>query len=261
MDKALWIAKTGLDAQQTRMSVISNNLANVNTTGFKRGNASFEDLLYQNDRQPGGATSQQTQLPSGLMVGTGVRVVSTEKSFQQGNLAQTGNSLDVAINGRGLFQVLMPDGTAAYTRDGSFQIDSQGALVTNSGYAVQPAIQIPQGAQSISIGSDGIVTAQLAGTAQPVQVGQLTVTDFINPAGLQPRGENLYIETASSGPAQTGTPGLSGAGTLSQGALEGSNVNVVEELVAMIETQRAYEMNAKAISTTDQMLGYLSNNV
>lgn len=261
MDKALWIAKTGLDAQQTRMSVVSNNLANVNTTGFKRGRASFEDLLYQNERQPGGASSQQTSLPSGLMVGTGVRVVSTEKSFQQGNVAQTGNALDVAINGRGFFQVLLPDGTGAYTRDGSFQINAQGQLVTNSGYTVQPGIQIPEGAQSVSIGSDGTVSAQLSGAAQPVQVGQLTVTDFVNPAGLQARGENLYLETAASGPGQTGTPGLSGSGTLAQGALEGSNVNVVEELISMIETQRAYEMNAKAISTTDQMLGYLNNNV
>lgn len=261
MDKALWIAKTGLDAQQTRMAITSNNLANVNTTGFKRGHASFEDLLYQNERQPGGSSSQQTQLPSGLMVGTGVRVVSTERSFQQGNLAQTGNALDIAINGRGFFQILMPDGTTAYTRDGGFQIDSQGAIVTNSGYALQPAIQIPAGVQSISIGTDGVITAQVTGTVAPVQVGQLTITDFINPSGLQPRGENLYVETASSGSGQTGTPGVSGVGSLNQGALEGSNVNVVEELVSMIETQRAYEMNAKAISTTDQMLGYLSNNV
>lgn len=261
MDKALWIAKTGLDAQQTRMAVTSNNLANVNTTGFKRGHASFEDLLYQNERQPGGASSQQTQLPSGLMVGTGVRVVSTERSFQQGNLAQTGNALDIAINGRGFFQILMPDGTTGYTRDGGFQVDSQGAIVTKSGYALQPAIQIPPGVQSISIGNDGVITAQVAGTVAPVQIGQLTITDFINPSGLQPRGENLYVETASSGSGQTSTPGVSGVGSLNQGALEGSNVNVVEELVSMIETQRAYEMNAKAISTTDQMLGYLSNNV
>lgn len=261
MIKALWVAKTGLDAQQTRMTVVSNNLANVNTTGFKRGRASFEDLLYQNERQPGGATSQQTQLPSGLMVGTGVRVVSTEKFFEQGNLLQTGNALDVAINGRGFFEVLMPDGSQAYTRDGSFQVNAQGELVTNSGYPVQPGIQIPEGALAVSIGSDGTVTVQLAGQAAPVEVGQLALTDFVNPAGLQAKGENLFLETAASGPAQPGSPGLAGTGTLIQGSLESSNVNVVEELISMIETQRGYEMNAKAISTADQMWAFLNNNV
>jgi flagellar basal-body rod protein FlgG len=261
MNQALWIAKTGLDAQQTRMGVTSNNLANVNTTGFKRSRASFEDLLYQQVRQPGGQSSQQTQLPTGLQTGTGVRVVATEKSFDQGNLAQTGNALDLAINGRGFFQVSLPDGSQAYTRDGSFSIDSQGQLVMSGGYVLQPAIQVPEGAQSITVGNDGTVSVQLAGEAQPVQVGTLSLTDFINPAGLQARGENLYLETAASGPAQTGSPGLNGVGTLQQGSLESSNVNVVEELVNMIETQRAYEMNAKAISTTDNMLGYLNNNL
>lgn len=261
MIKALWIAKTGLDAQQTRMSVVSNNLANVNTTGFKRSRASFEDLLYQHERAPGGATSQQTQMPSGLSVGTGVRVVATEKFFQQGNLSQTGNALDVAINGRGFFEVQMPDGTPAYTRDGSFQINAQGELVTNAGYPVQPGVQLPEGAQSVTIGNDGTITVQVAGDPAPVQVGTLTLVDFVNPAGLLAKGENLFAETGASGPAQTGTPGLAGLGTLAQGSLESSNVNVVEELVNMIETQRAYEMNAKAISSTDQMLGYLNNNV
>ncbi len=260
MFPALWIAKTGLDAQQTRMSVVSNNLANVNTTGFKRSRASFEDLLYQNIRQPGGAASQQNQLPSGLTTGTGVRVVSTEKFFAQGGMQQTGNALDVAINGRGLFQVMLPDGTAAYTRDGSFQIDGQGQLVTNSGYVVQPALQIPEGAQSVTIGVDGTVSVTVAGQAAPVEIGSLTLTDFVNPSGLQARGENLFLETAASGPPQTGTPGVSGIGTVVQGMLESSNVNVVEELVSMIETQRAYEMNAKAISASDQMLSYLNNN-
>lgn len=261
MNQALWVAKTGLDAQQTRMTVVSNNLANVNTTGFKRGRAAFEDLLYQNLRQPGGATSQQTQLPSGLSTGTGVRVVSTEKFFTEGNLLQTGNPLDVAVNGRGFIQVLLPDGTPAYTRDGTLQMDSQGQIVTNSGYIVQPGLTIPQGAQSVTIGTDGVVSAQLAGQSTPVQIGTLQLTDFVNPAGLQARGENLFLETAASGPAQTGTPGLNGLGTLVQGSLESSNVNVVEELVTMIETQRAYEMNSKAIATTDQMLQYLNNNV
>jgi flagellar basal-body rod protein FlgG len=261
MNPALWIAKTGLDAQQTRMSVVANNLANVNTTGFKRDRASFEDLLYQQVRAPGGASSQQTNLPSGLQLGTGVRVVSTAKSHIQGNLLQTGNALDVAINGRGFFQVLLPDGTEAYTRDGSFQINAQGELVTNSGYTVQPGIQIPEGAQAISVGSDGTVTVQIAGQSAPQEVGQITLTDFVNPSGLFAKGENLFLESGASGPAQAGTPGQAGIGLLAQGSLESSNVNTVEELVAMIETQRAYEINAKAISTTDQMLAYLNNNV
>ena len=258
MDSALWAAKTGLEAQQTRMAVTANNLANVNTTGFKRGRVAFEDLLYQNVRQVGADAAQDTQLPSGLTVGTGVRVVATEKTFTQGNLQVTNNALDVAINGRGFFQVALPDGTNAYTRDGSFKINAQGELVTSGGYRVQPAVSIPDGAQSVSIGTDGAVSVQLAGQAAPSQVGSLQVVDFINPAGLQARGENLLLESAASGPPQTGTPGLNGLGTLQQGALEASNVNVVEELVAMIETQRAYEMNSKAVSTADKMLETLT---
>jgi flagellar basal-body rod protein FlgG len=261
MNPALWAAKTGLDAQQTRLAVVSNNLANVNTAGFKKGRAVFEDLLYQNVRQVGGATSQDTQAASGLSIGTGVRVVATEKTFTQGGLNQTGNPLDMAINGRGFFQVLMPDGTQAYTRAGDFQVNSQGQLVTAAGYVVQPGITIPSGAQSITIGNDGTVSVALAGSATPTQVGSLQLVDFVNPTGLQPRGENLLVESASSGTAQPGTPGLNGLGTVSQGAVEASNVNVVEEMVNMIETQRAYEMNTKAIQTADQMLQYLSNNV
>ena len=261
MTQALWIAKTGLDAQQTRMAVTANNLANVNTAGFKRDRASFEDLLYQTVRQPGGSTSEQTQLPTGLQVGTGVRVAATAKNFAQGNLSNTGNALDVAINGRGFFEVLMPDGSSAYTRDGSFQVNSQGEMVTSAGYPVQPGLQLPEGTQSITIGSDGTVTAQVQGQAEGVQVGSLTLADFVNPAGLQARGENLYTETGASGPAQQGAPGTSGIGTLVQGSVESSNVNVVEELVSMIETQRAYETNAKAISTVDSMLAFLNNNV
>lgn len=261
MNQALWVAKTGLDAQQTRMAVVSNNLANVSTTGFKRGRAVFEDLLYQNVRQPGAQSSQDTQLPSGLMLGTGVRVVATEKMFTQGNILQNGNPLDVAVQGRGFFQVLLPDGSLSYTRDGTFQRNAQGEVVTANGYSVQPSITLPDGAQSITIGSDGVVSANLAGQAGPVQVGNLQLVDFVNPAGLQARGENLFLETAASGAPQQGTPGLNGLGTLAQGALEGSNVNVVEELVNMIETQRAYEMNSKAISTNDQMLQYMTNNL
>ncbi len=261
MNQALWIAKTGLDAQQTRMSVVSNNLANVNTVGFKQDRAVFEDLLYQNVRQAGGQSSQDTELPSGMNVGTGVRVVATEKMHTQGSVLQTENALDVAINGRGFFQVLTPDGNIGYTRDGSFQRNAEGELVTASGYRIQPSIVIPEDAQSITIGTDGTVSVRLPGQATPSQVGTLETVDFINATGLQPTGENLYIETAASGTPQTGTPGLDGFGSLIQGALEGSNVNVVAELVSMIETQRAYEMNSKAISTNDQMMQYLNNNL
>jgi len=261
MNQGLWVAKTGLDAQQTRMAVVSNNLANVNTTGFKQGRAVFEDLLYQNVRQPGGQSSQDTLLPSGMNLGTGVRVVATEKLFTQGSVLQTDNAMDVAINGRGFFQVLKPDGDIAYTRDGTFQLNDQGEMVTSSGYVVQPGITIPDQAQSITIGLDGVVSVKLAGQSSPTQVGTLEIADFINPVGLQPVGENLFIETAASGSAQPGTPGLNGLGALNQGALEGSNVNVVSELVNMIETQRAYEMNSKAISTNDQMMQYINNNL
>jgi flagellar basal-body rod protein FlgG len=261
MNPALWAAKTGLDAQQTRMTVVSNNLANVNTSGFKKGRAVFEDLLYQNVRQVGASTSQDSVAPSGMSLGTGVRVVATEKLYTQGNMIQTGNPLDLAVNGRGFFQVMLPDGTMGYTRDGSFQVNADGELVTSSGYRVQPGISIPSGAQSITIGADGTVSVQVAGQSTPTQVGNLQIVDFVNPAGLQPRGENLLLESAASGTAQTGTPGLDGLGSLQQGSLESSNVNVVEELVNMIETQRAYEMNSKAIQTTDQMLEYVSNQL
>ena len=260
MFSSLWIAKTGLDAQQTRMAVTSNNLANVNTTGFKRSRAAFEDLMYQNDRQPGAQSSQATQVPAGTMVGTGVRVVGTEKLFSQGEIVQTNNPLDIAVQGRGFLQVTMPDGTVAYTRDGSFHLNSDGQIVTNSGYPVEPALTVPANAQSITIGTDGTVSVQLPGQAAPAQIGTVQTADFINPAGLEARGENLYVETASSGAPQTGTPGLNGLGTLMQGSLESSNVNVVEELVNMIETQRAYEMNSKAISASDQMLQYMTSH-
>jgi flagellar basal-body rod protein FlgG len=240
MNGSLWVAKTGLDAQQTRMQVVSNNLANANTTGFKKDRAVFEDLLYQNIRQVGGQTSQQTRAPTGMHVGTGVRVVATEKLHSQGGINQTSNQLDVAISGRGFFQVQLPDGSVGYTRDGSFKLNEQSQLVTSSG---------------------NIISALVAGETTPQQLGTLQLTDFINPSGLQPRGENLYVESAASGSPQTGTAGLSGLGTLEQGALEGSNVNVVEELVNMIETQRGYEMNSKAISASDQMMQYLNNNV
>ena len=261
MSQSLWISKTGLDAQQTRMSTIANNLANVGTTGFKRSRAIFEDLLYQNVRQVGSQTSQDTLLPSGLQVGTGVRVVATEKLFTQGNLNKTDNSLDVAIQGRGFFEILLPDGTQAYTRDGSFQINDQGVVVTSSGFELQPPITIPQDATSVSIGGDGTVSVSVPGTAAATQVGSLQLVDFINPAGLQARGQNLFVESGASGAPQPGNPGINGLGTVVQGYVESSNVNVVEELVNMIETHRAYEMNSKAISTADQMLQFVSNNL
>lgn len=261
MNPALWIAKTGLDAQQTRMAVVSNNLANVNTTGFKKGRAAFEDLLYQTKVAPGSATTQNDVAPTGMTLGTGVRVVATEKSFAQGNLQQTGNSMDLAINGRGFFQVQMPDGSVAYSRDGSFRTNPDGELVTNGGLKLAPSITLPQGAQSVNIGTDGTVSVSIAGQAAATQVGQIQIADFINPAGLMAKGENLYAETAASGAPQTGTAGVAGFGTLVQGSLEASNVNVVEELVNMIETQRAYEMNSKAISTTDQMLQFITQRL
>ncbi len=261
MTQSLWISKTGLDAQQTRMSTIANNLANVGTTGFKRSRAIFEDLLYQNVRQVGSQSSQDTRLPSGLQLGTGVRVVATEKLFTQGNLTRTENPLDIAIQGRGFFEILLPDGTQAFTRDGSFQVNDQGIAVTSAGYQLQPPITIPQNATSISVGGDGTVSVSVPGTAAVAQVGNIQLTDFINPAGLEARGENLFVESGASGPPQPGNPGINGLGTVVQGFVESSNVNVVEELVNMIETQRSYEMNSKAISTADQMLQFVSNNL
>ena len=258
MIRSLYIAKTGLDAQQTQLDVVSNNLANVGTTGFKRSRAVFEDLMYQNMRQVGGQTSDQTRLPSGLQLGTGVRVVATERLHSQGNLTKTDNPKDVAINGGGFFQVLMPDGTTSYTRDGSFQTNAEGQLVTASGFQVQPQITIPQNATSITVARDGTVSVTQAGSTATVQVGQLQLATFLNPTGLQSMGENLYTETDSSGAANVVVPGLEGAGVLTQGYVEASNVNVVEELVNMIATQRAYEINSKAVQTSDQMLAKLA---
>jgi flagellar basal-body rod protein FlgG len=261
MNSALFAAKTGLDAQQTRVAVISNNLANASTTGFKRDRPIFEDLLYQTVRQVGAASSQDTLLPSGLNIGTGVRVVATEKLHTQGNISITDDPLNVAIQGRGFLQTLQADGTLGYTRDGSLQIDAQGQLVNASGFAIQPAITIPAASLSISIGTDGTVSAQLSGQPAPTQVGTIQLVDFVNPSGLQPIGDNLFLESASSGAPQAGTPGLNGLGTVIQGAIESSNVNVVEELVSMIEAQRAYELNSKTIETVDQMLQFASNNL
>jgi len=261
MNPALWAAKTGLDAQNMRMTVTSNNLANVATNGFKKDRAVFEDLMYQNYKQVGSSSSADTRLPSGLQIGTGVRTVTTAKNYTQGNLLVTNNALDMAIEGQGFFQIQMPDGTTGYTRDGAFQKNEQGEVVTSSGYRLQPGINIPSNAVSVSIGNDGVVTATVSGQSAPVQIGTIQLVNFVNPSGLENRGENLAFESASSGPAQPGTPGLNGLGHIQSGSLESSNVNVVEELVTMIETQRAYEMNSKAIATTDQMLQYVTNNI
>ena len=258
---ALRVAMTGLDAQQLKMSVISNNLANVSTTGFKRDRAVFEDLIYQNLRQSGGNTTQDTQLPSGLQIGTGVKVVATHKLHNQGTLSQTNNNLDIAIQGQGFFQILHPDGSTVYSRDGEFSASATGQLVTSNGYELQPAITIPANTTSVTIGSDGVVSALVAGATAPTQIGQITLANFVNYSGLEAIGDNYYRETAASGAPTVSNPTTNSLGSLQQGFLEGSNVNVVEELVNMIETQRAYEVNSKAISTTDQMLSYVNQQL
>ena len=261
MDASMWVAKTGLDAQQTRMTVISNNLANVNTNGYKRDRAVFEDLLYQRVVQSGGQTSANSNAPTGLMLGTGVRVVATEKIHAQGTMVMTQNALDVAISGDGFFQILQPDGTMAYTRDGSFKLSATGQLITSNGSLLQPTIQIPATAQSITIGSDGTVSAAVVGSTAQQVLGNVTVARFINPAGLESIGQNLLRANAASGAVQQLKPGVNGAGMLVQGGVEASNVNVVEEMVNMIETQRAYEVNSKAIASADEMLKFINNNL
>ena len=261
MHPALYVSKTGLSAQDTALTTTSNNLANVNTTGFKRERAVFQDLLYQIERQPGGLSSQDSELPSGLQIGTGVRVVGTAKEFTQGSLQVTEQPLDMAVNGRGFLQVLLPDGTISYTRDGQFQLNSNGDIVTANGHPLEPAITVPDNTSSITIGTDGTVSSLVTGDTAPTVIGNITTVDFINPQGLEAIGNNLFRETGSSGDPQEGTPGLDGLGTLEQGMVESSNVEVVEELVNMITTQRAYEMNSKVVSTADQMLQYISQNI
>lgn len=262
MHPALWISKTGLDAQQMDISVISNNLANASTVGFKKDRAVFEDLLYQTVRQPGANSTQNTELPTGLMLGTGVKTVGTQKTFTQGSVMTTDNALDMNVNGRGFFQILMPDGTISYTRNGQFTLDDSGQVVTvGSGYPLQPAIVLPQEYQSITIGNDGTVSATIQGQAEPNVIGNIDLADFVNPAGLQPVGENLFIETGASGAPIVNPPGTAGTGTIMQGALEASNVSVVEELVNLIETQRSYEMNSKVISAVDSMLQFINQTI
>jgi len=261
MHAALFASKTGLTAQDKQLTTISNNLANASTAGYKRDRVIFEDLLYQIQRQPGAQSSQNNQLPSGLQLGTGVRVVGTQKQFTTGNLQVTDQPLDMAIDGRGFFEILQPNGNTAYTRNGEFQLSADGEIVTAGGLVLEPSITIPEGAQTVTIGQDGTVSVLLAGESAPTQVGNVQLADFINPAGLQAMGSNLFLETASSGAAQQGTPGLNGFGSIRQGNIENSNVNIVEELVNMITTQRTYEVNSKVLQTTDQMLQFITQNI
>lgn len=262
MNAALWISKSGLDAQQTDISTISNNLANASTVGFKKSRAVFEDLLYQNINQPGGKSSQNTELPAGLMLGAGTKVVATQKEFTQGNMLTTENSLDMMIEGDGFFEILMPDGNISYTRNGQFMLNEEGQIVTpGSGYLVQPTITVPEDAQSITVSSEGEISVSILGQIEETVIGQLSISNFINPQGLEPLGQNVYAETGVSGNPIQGTPGLDGLGSIRQGALETSNVNVTEELVNLIESQRVYEMNSKVISAVDEMMSFVSQQL
>lgn len=258
MEPALWVSKSGLEAQDKTIATIANNLANVNTTGFKKGRAIFEDLIYQNLRQAGAQSTANSQIPTGINLGTGVHLVATEKLFGQGGMQNTQNSLDVAIEGAGFMTVVMPDGSLAYTRDGNLKLNNSGQIVTSNGYLLQPSMTIPAQTENITIGNDGTVSVTVAGNNAPSVLGNIQLTSFINPAGLQPIGQNLYVETQASGNPLTDNPGSSGLGTLLQGNLEASNVNVVEELVNMIQAQRSYEITAKSIQTVDSMLQYLN---
>jgi len=259
MFRSLWIAATGMEAQQLHIDVISNNLANANTIGFKKGRVDFEDLLYQDVKIPGAFSSPATQVPTGIQIGQGVRPVATQKIFTMGNLQQTGNPLDLAIEGDGFFQVETPDGKTAYTRNGTFKLDKDGNIVTSDGYLIQPAISIPTGTTAIYVSADGIVSVTSGGSSTPTTVGNIELARFINPAGLQAIGKNLFLQTPSSGDPQTGVPGGDGMGTIAQGFLEMSNVSVVDEMVNMIVAQRAYEINSKSIQTADDMLQMANN--
>ena len=258
---AMHVAKTGLNSQQIKMQVIANNLANVNTTGFKSDRTNFESLLYQVLRGAGENTSENTSLASGLSVGTGTRLLNTSKLHTQGSLINTGNSLDISIEGDGFFQILMPDGQIGYTRSGAFMRNSEGTVVTPSGYPIQPEIQIPADTSTITVASDGIVTVQAPGNVDAQEVGQITLADFVNRQGLQPNGESMFIETPASGAPIIANPFAEGMGRVVQGSLESSNVNVVQELVDMIETQRAYEVSSKTITSVDEMMRFIAQNI
>ena len=261
MLRALWTAATGMQAQAMNIDVISNNLANVNTTGFKKSRADFQELMYQSTRTPGSSTSTGTQSPAGIQVGLGSRTAAVQKIFTVGDFQSTGNELDVGIEGAGFFEIELPTGDTAYTRAGTFKKDGSGRMVTSDGYPMQPEIVIPENATAISIGEDGTVEVNLDNDSEPTQIGSIELTIFANAAGLKSIGRNLYQETPSSGIPTSATPGESGSGTLSQGFLEGSNVNIMEEMVNMIAGQRAYEINSKAIKTADEMVQMMNNMV
>jgi len=258
MVRALWTSATGMEAQQLRMDVISNNLANINTTGFKRSRPDFQDLLYQNLRTAGSSSTSNLQFPTGIQVGLGTKNVAIQKNFSQGDFAQTGNPLDLVIEGDGFFQVLQPNGIIGYTRAGTFKVDSTGNVVTSNGFLIEPSISIPQGTVSITVGSDGTVSVEDSSQTN-TQVGNISLSTFLNPAGLKSVGKNLYLQTPASGTPILGVPGENGVGTVSQGFLEMSNVEAVEEMISMIVAQRAYETNAKSIQTVDTMLQTTNN--
>lgn len=260
MNGSLWVAKTGLSAQDTKLATISNNLANVNTVGFKRDRAEFTDMFYNIERQPGAQQDLQNELPTGIQLGNGVKVSGTQKVFTTGSFEDTGQDLDISIQGNGFFQIELPTGETAYSRNGQFSLNSEGLMVNSEGLPLVPGIQVPENALGISIGTDGTVAAKIAGQAAPEEIGQITTANFVNPAGLEALGGNLFSETAASGAPIEGAPGEDGLGALKQGTLESSNVNVVEEMVSMISTQRAYEMNAKVVSAADDMLRFISQN-
>jgi flagellar basal-body rod protein FlgG len=259
MMRSLYIAATGMEAQKLNIDVISNNLANVNTTGFKKSRADFQDLMYQTLRAPGATSAESLQVPSGIQIGLGVKPVAVQKIFQQGDFVHTGNTLDLVIEGDGFFQITMPDGTLAYSRAGAFKLNSDGAIVNSDGYLLEPSISIPSNTLTITVGSDGQISVTQAGSTTPTQIGQIQLAKFINPGGLNSIGKNLFQPTASSGDATTGTPGLEGIGTITQGFTEMSNVNIVEEMVNMIVSQRAYEINSKAVQASDEMLQVVNN--
>jgi flagellar basal-body rod protein FlgG len=256
MNSALWVSKTGLSAMDKQLNVVANNLANVSTTAFKKDRAVFEDLMYKTVRAPGGLSAQNAELPSGLQLGTGVKVGASQKDFSNGDYNMTDRQLDVAIQGKGFLQVLQPDGTIAYTRDGSLQLNSQGQLSTSGGLVVEPGIQIDPDVIEIMIAEDGIVSVRKNGDTDAQQVGAINIAGFINPTGLNSAGQNLFTETNASGPPLVGVPGTDSLGTIAQGMLEASNVNSIEELVNMITTQRAYEMNSKVIASADGMMSF-----
>lgn len=259
MIRALSTAATGMDAQQTKLDVTANNLANVSTPGFKKSRAEFQDLMYQTVKAPGAATAQGAKTPNGLQVGLGVRTAGTQRMHSQGSLRQTGNSLDVAIEGRGFFAVNLPSGGIGYTRDGSFKLDAEGRMVTTDGYRLSQEISVPPDAQSVAIGSDGTVTAIVAGSSEPTELGRIELATFANPSGLVSQGRNLFTASAASGTAVTGAPGTAGIGSLSQGSLELSNVKVVEEMIDLITGQRAYEVSSRVIKAGDEMLQHTAN--